>query len=404
MFPKARACGLPTLSFLLFSGAAYAQISAIAGDVIGADGQPARGAQILIERQDMTGTYRGARTDKNGHYIYNGLPLGIYKVSVLIDGQTAGVVDTVRTKVGDPTQINFDLSRRVQQQAMQLGPVYVSSQNSGDRLRLNGDNTFSLREGGQSFSGTYSVTGATLTLHIVQLQKDVDIEIRGNNLIVNGDETWVPPVAGAETPSSGDRSTTDRPVETRAAPHYNPPMLNPAQYRDTAPETFKVEFATTKGVFVVEVHRSWAPFGADRFYNLVKGGYFDGGPFYRVKSGFMVQFGFSPNPAVSKAWDKATIKDDPVTQSNKRGFLTFAKTGAPNSRSTHLFINSVDNSFLDGQGFAPFGFVVLGMDVVNSFFSGYGDTDQSRLRDGGIAYVQQNLPNLDLITSAQILQ
>jgi cyclophilin family peptidyl-prolyl cis-trans isomerase len=118
----------------------------------------------------------------------------------------------------------------------------------------------------------------------------------------------------------------------------------------------------------------------------------------------MAQFGFSPTPAVSKAWDKATIKDDPVTQSNKRGFITYAKTGAPNSRSTHLFISYADNSFLDGQGFAPFGTVVLGMEVVDKFFNGYGDkVDQGLLREGGAAYVKQSLPNLDLIISTEIM-
>src|SRR6266567_8559275 len=135
----------------------------------------------------------------------------------------------------------------------------------------------------------------------------------------------------AQTPA---KSTKAPPPATTA--HHKASMMNPALYKAPAPATFKAKFTTTKGVFVVEVTRSWAPVGADRFYNLVKGGYFDGGPFYRVMAGFMAQFGFNPDPRVSKAWDKATIKDDPVTQSNKRGFITFAKTSAPNSRSTHL--------------------------------------------------------------------
>jgi peptidyl-prolyl cis-trans isomerase A (cyclophilin A) len=206
---------------------------------------------------------------------------------------------------------------------------------------------------------------------------------------------------GAQTP---EKTTTKAPAKTTpAVAHHKAPMLNPASYKAQAPPTFKAKFTTTKGIFVVEVHRDWAPIGADRFYNLVKGGYFDGGPFYRVRAGFMAQFGFSPNPAVSKVWDKATINDDPVKESNKRGYITYAKTGAPNSRSTHLFINYVDNSFLDGQGFAPFGSVVLGMEVVDKLFSGYGDTDQGKLRDGGAAYVKKDLPDLDLILSAEIM-
>jgi hypothetical protein len=120
MFPKTRACGLLTFSFLLFSGAAFAQISAIEGDVMGADGQPVNNAQILIERQDMKGTYKGAKTNKKGHYIYNGLPLGTYKVSVLVDGQVADFMDKVKTRLGDPIPVNFDLKAKVQQaQAVQ---------------------------------------------------------------------------------------------------------------------------------------------------------------------------------------------------------------------------------------------------------------------------------------------
>jgi cyclophilin family peptidyl-prolyl cis-trans isomerase len=188
-----------------------------------------------------------------------------------------------------------------------------------------------------------------------------------------------------------------------AAAHGKPPMVNPALYKRQAPATFKVKFTTTKGVFVVEVHRDWAPIGADRFYNLARGGYLDGGPFYRVRAGFMAQFGFSPSPAVNNAWAKANIKDDPVTQSNKRGYITFAKTGAPNSRSTHLFINYVDNTFLDGQGFAPFGQVVEGMEVVDKLDPEYGDGDQDKIREGGAAFVKRTYPKMDLILTAEVV-
>jgi peptidyl-prolyl cis-trans isomerase A (cyclophilin A) len=188
-----------------------------------------------------------------------------------------------------------------------------------------------------------------------------------------------------------------------AAAHHKAPMVNPALYKAQAPATFKVKFTTTKGSFVVEVHRAWAPLGADRFYNLARGGYFDGGPFYRVKTGFMAQFGFSPNPAVSNAWSKAPFKDDPVTQSNKRGYITFAKTSAPNSRSTHFFINYVDNTFLDGQGFAPFGQVVEGMDVVDKLDPEYGDGDQDKIREGGAAFVKRAYPKMDLILTAELV-
>src|SRR5215469_12863834 len=140
-------------------------------------------------------------------------------------------------------------------------------------------------------------------------------------------------------------------------------LLNPATLRATAPEDYKAEFVTTKGNFVIEVHRDWAPFGADRFYNLVRNGFFTNAAFFRVVPNFMVQFGLSANPAVNKAWQNANIKDDPVTQSNKPGTVTFATAG-PNTRTTQLFINFGTNNFLDNQGFAPFGQVSSGMDVV----------------------------------------
>ena len=190
---------------------------------------------------------------------------------------------------------------------------------------------------------------------------------------------------------------------------HKAPMLNPAAYKARAPETFRAKFTTTKGAFVVEVHRDWAPNGADRFYNLVKGGFYDGAPIFRVLPGFMAQFGIPSNPAVAKAWEKADIKDDPVKQSNKRGYITFANTGEPNSRGTQVFINYKDNAFLDGQRFAPFGEVVEGMDVVDKFYSGYGEgapqgsgPDQQKLTNEGITYVNKSFPNLDKIVSAVV--
>src|SRR5262247_3664608 len=138
------------------------------------------------------------------------------------------------------------------------------------------------------------------------------------------------------------------------------PLSNPASLREQAPATYKVRFDTTKGAFVVEVTRAWAPRGADRFYNLVKNGYYDNVRFFRVVSGFMVQFGINGDPALNNVWHAANIQDDPVKQSNKRGFVTFATAG-PNTRTTQIFINFVDrNTFLDGQGFAPFGQVTDG--------------------------------------------
>jgi peptidyl-prolyl cis-trans isomerase A (cyclophilin A) len=181
-----------------------------------------------------------------------------------------------------------------------------------------------------------------------------------------------------------------------------PSLMNPGSLRAKAPDVFKAEFTTTKGNFVVEVHRDWAPLGADRFYNLVRGGFFTDAAFFRVVPNFMVQFGLNANPAVNSVWQKANIVDDRATQSNKRGYITFATAG-PNTRTTQLFINFKDNAFLDSQGFAPFGMVVEGMDVVDKINSAYGERpDQGRITAEGKAYLDKNFPQLDRITAAKV--
>lgn len=195
------------------------------------------------------------------------------------------------------------------------------------------------------------------------------------------------------------------PPAKKAAPASGgaPSLMNPASLRAKAPDVFKAEFTTTKGNFVVEVHRDWAPLGADRFYNLVRNGFFTDAGFFRVVPNFMVQFGLSANPAVNKAWMNSEFRDDPVKESNKRSYITFAKTGAPNSRSTQLFINFKDNAFLDSQGFAPFGMVVEGMDVVDKINPAYGERpDQGRITAEGKAYLDKNFPQLDRITAAKV--
>ena len=191
-------------------------------------------------------------------------------------------------------------------------------------------------------------------------------------------------------------------AQEKAAP-AKPNLLNPASLNAKAPESFKAKFTTTKGDFVVQVTRSWAPRGADRFYNLVRAGFFKDAAFFRVLSGFMAQFGISADPAIAAAWMNAKIPDDPVTQSNKRGRITFATAGA-NTRTTQLYINFVDNAGLDGLGFAPFGEVVEGMDVVDKIYPGYGQTpDQTRIQAQGKAYLDKSFPKLDHIISASIV-
>ncbi len=183
----------------------------------------------------------------------------------------------------------------------------------------------------------------------------------------------------------------------------NVALRTPAKLKDVAPATFRANFETSAGVFVVEVTRAWAPRGADRFYNLVKYGYFDGNRFFRVVPKFMVQFGINGDPKLNAVWSDADIIDDPVTQSNKRGFVTFAKTQAPNSRSTQIFINFKDNSFLDQTAFAPFGQVVSGMEVVDKINAEYGESPEQPLAQSqGNAYLMKAFPRLDYIKKATI--
>ncbi len=180
-------------------------------------------------------------------------------------------------------------------------------------------------------------------------------------------------------------------------------LMKPAGLKERAPNVFKARFDTSAGVFVVEVHADWAPRGADRFYNLVKNGYYDGCRFFRVLPGFMVQFGINGDPAIQRNWTDATITDEKVTQGNTRGFVTFAKSSEPNSRTTQLFINFTDNSRLNRQGFAPFGKVTMGMEVVDKIYSGYGEKpDQERIEKEGNAYLMKNFPKLDYIKKATI--
>ncbi|MEI7529062.1 MAG: peptidylprolyl isomerase [Elusimicrobiota bacterium] len=185
-------------------------------------------------------------------------------------------------------------------------------------------------------------------------------------------------------------------------------LKNPAALAEKAPETFKVKFTTTKGDFTLDITRAWAPLGADRFYNLVKAGYFTDIAFFRVISGFMVQFGIHGDPAVSAAWRPASIKDDAVTQSNARGYISYAMAG-PNTRTTQFFINFGNNSNLDSMGFSPFGKVTDGMAVVDSIYSGYGEgapsgmgPDQGLVQRQGNKYLKAEFPKMDYILSAAI--
>jgi peptidyl-prolyl cis-trans isomerase A (cyclophilin A) len=218
-------------------------------------------------------------------------------------------------------------------------------------------------------------------------------------------------------PAGSSQSSTapKPPVHHTAVAHTgsDPALLHPATMKAKAPDEFEVKFTTTKGDFVIKCTRAWAPNGADRFYNLVKHGYFTGVSFYRVVPNFIVQFGLSPDPKISAAFNSASIKDDPVKEHNVAGSVTYAM-GGKDTRSNQLFINYADNSgSLDSMGFAPIGTVTSGMDVVQKFYSGYGELSdpglngngpsQERTMQGGKAYLDKNYPNLDSIKSATIV-
>lgn len=190
-----------------------------------------------------------------------------------------------------------------------------------------------------------------------------------------------------------------------------PDMKTPASMTENAPPKFKAKFETSAGDFVIEVTRDWSPLGADRFYNLVRSGFFDEVRFFRAVKGFMIQFGIHGNPAVSRAWSTSKLADDPPKESNRKGYITYANAG-PGTRGTQVFINLVDNTRLDAPqyAFTPFGRVVSGMDVVEKLYTGYGDfmppgngPNPGRIANEGNAFLQKEFPKLDYIKKASVV-
>jgi peptidyl-prolyl cis-trans isomerase A (cyclophilin A) len=201
-------------------------------------------------------------------------------------------------------------------------------------------------------------------------------------------------------------------LQQASTPSNMDKLMNPAALTETAPDVYEAKFTTTQGTIVINVRRAWAPIGADRFYNLVKNGYYDNCRFFRVIEGVLAQFGINGDPRLNAVWSRATIQDDPVKQSNRKGYVSFAKAG-PNSRTTQVFINYTDvNVLLDGMGFAPFGTVTKGTDVITALYSDYGEVppqgrrgpDQNRIQTEGNAYLQKYFPKLDYIKSAVIVE
>jgi cyclophilin family peptidyl-prolyl cis-trans isomerase len=209
-------------------------------------------------------------------------------------------------------------------------------------------------------------------------------------------------VAFALAGCSPSDSTTNAPVPPEEVADATPPDTSGREPK--APDAYKVKLDTTEGEVVIAVTRSLAPRGADRFYRLVKEGFYDGAKFFRVLPGFMAQVGIAADPKVHAKWGDANFPDDPVKASNTRGMVTFAKMGVPNSRSTQFFINYGDNSYLDPDGFAPFGEVKSGMEAVEKFYSGYGETpNQGSISSQGNEYLDAEFPELDAIKTARVI-
>lgn len=219
--------------------------------------------------------------------------------------------------------------------------------------------------------------------------------------------------AACITAYAGQANAQTKAPSKAASEAVDPGLLHPSQLTARAPDVFRAKFTTTKGVFIVEVTRAWAPLGADRFYNLVQHHYYDQASFFRVLNSprpFVVQFGISAFPKINAVWQEATIKDDPVIKHNTRGTLTFAM-GGPNTRTTQLFVNLGDNTRLDSMGFPPFGVVVEGMDVVDHLYGGYGEMAEQggpgpsagKLGAEGKAYLDRNFPKLDSIITVAIV-
>ncbi|MFA5138695.1 MAG: peptidylprolyl isomerase [Elusimicrobiota bacterium] len=214
----------------------------------------------------------------------------------------------------------------------------------------------------------------------------------------------------AEKAKTSKKKAPAKKEKTMATPEVQPELLaNPQAATQKAPDVYKAQFSTTKGEFIIEVHRDWSPNGADRFYNLIKAGYYDNVAFFRVIDGFMVQFGINGSPEVNAKWREARIKDDPPAgQSNGRGAISFAMAG-PNTRTTQVFVNYVNNSRLDSMGFTPFGKVVKGMETLDNLYKGYGEgapsgmgPEQGRVQTEGNAYLKKDFPKLDYVKTARI--
>jgi peptidyl-prolyl cis-trans isomerase A (cyclophilin A) len=219
------------------------------------------------------------------------------------------------------------------------------------------------------------------------------------------------PAASVDAPVASVASGAPAMPAAPPVVHRTAAELSPSLATARAPDVFYADFTTTKGDFVVEAHRAWAPNGADRFYNLVKLGFYDDTRFFRAIRDFMVQFGIPGDPQVAAEWENAQIPDDPVTQSNLRGYVTFAQTGRPNSRTTQIFVVFENHATLDAGGFAPFAKVTRGMDVVDSLYKGYGEggptghgPTQDRIQSEGNAYLDQEFPKLDRILAAHLVE
>ncbi len=231
-----------------------------------------------------------------------------------------------------------------------------------------------------------------------QLKKELDVQKKLD--LAKADETATP-AANAPAPAA----SAPAPAPASAPAPAPAPAAAAGEWPAAAPDVFKAKFECSMGDFVIECHKDWAPIGVERFYELIKSNFFNDARFFRVVPGFVAQFGIPADPKLAAEWRVKTIKDEPVKHSNEKGTITFAKSSAPNSRTTQLFINFADNSQLDGMGFSAFGKITEGMDVVMKINAEYREApNQGMIQAKGNEYLTQSFPRLDFIKKISLVK
>jgi|ERR1017187_1695658 peptidyl-prolyl cis-trans isomerase A (cyclophilin A) len=369
-------------AFALLALPAWAQTTAINGTVEDQNHKPTGGVTLRIERQDLRGAF-SVRSSSNGAFLYVGLPVGVFRVFCQEDPDSAV---EVQTQVGDAAIVNLTCVlggfRPPDRGSLDRRP----GRGIVDRVRADLDR---VARGGDSFSEDEMRRFNRVRDRIAEFQSAREAG-RFDREVLNE------VIVGLNAIIERTR------LRARDQDCVAEDLRRLQELRDR-PDTFTVKLDTSEGPVMVEIHRAWAPIGADHFYELVKAGYFEGARVFRVVPRFIVQFGIAADPAVTAEWKNNILRDDPVLQHNVRGTLVYATAG-PNARTTQMFINLGDNTqSLDPQGSAPIGRVISGMEAVDALYPGYGETpDQRMIEARGNQYLQAQFPRLDYIKTATV--